>query len=74
MLANLSVGDSRSKIEGVLKSRGYSIEFDKPLRRYESFVPMRSEKLNRHGVEIDVYLDGSDRLSRIEVQDWYAFF
>jgi hypothetical protein len=72
LLANLSVGDSRPKIEAFLKLRGYSIVYDKDLRRYESGVPMESAARNEHGVSIEIYLDASEHLSRDDVQDWYT--
>lgn len=72
LLTSLSVGDSRSKIESVLKARGYSILYDKDLKRYESGVPMKSAERNEHGVSIEIYVDTSEHLSRIEVHDWYT--
>ena len=72
LLTSLSVGDSRSKIESVLKARGYSILYDKDLKRYESGVPMKSAERNEHGVSIEIYVDTSEHMSRIEVHDWYT--
>jgi hypothetical protein len=72
LLASLSVGDPRSKIEGVLKAEGYSFVYNREGKRYESYAGTKSAEQNKHGVQILIYLDASEHLSRLEVQDWYT--
>ena len=33
---------------------------------------MKSTEENRHGVYIEIWLDASERISRIEINDWYT--
>lgn len=56
----------------MIKARGYSILYDKDLMRYEAYVPMKSAEQNEHGVQILIYIDASEHLSRLEVHDWYT--
>ena len=71
--AHLKIGASRTTIEEFLGSRGYRFEYYDRFKMYQSFAGGKEAGENKHGVEVDIYVDHNERLSKIDVNDWYTF-
>ncbi len=64
----LRVGDSREKIETVLRARGVPFEFNLLELRYETGAGVLPPKTQTWTVVADLKLDGSGRLKSIETR------
>ena len=70
---HLRVGDSRDKIESVLREAKISSSYDKFETRYQSYIREEGCPYGKD-IIIDVYLDNNGRMSRIETMDSYTWF
>ena len=62
--AKLKSGDSRTKIESVLKGAGIQFSYDKYSNRYQSNITDQCGKFE--SVIVYVYLDNSSKMAKIE--------
>jgi len=68
--AALKVGDSKEKIESVLKDRSLRATYDKYSHRYQSI--MRSPTTEAHAIVIYVNVDQERRFVYVETYDSYT--
>ncbi len=68
--AAMKVGDSREKIESVLKGRSLETTYDKYSQRYQSI--MRRPTTDFHAIVIYVNVDKERRFVSVEAHDSYT--
>lgn len=71
----LHVGDSREKVELVLKSHGMDFSYDEHQQRYQSGIGGEDCNFNPFNkvVAVLIYINKSGRVSKIEVSNSYTF-
>ena len=70
--ASLSVGDSREKIERVLTENNMPFNFNKYDHRYETGGKPEEKRAIERVISVYIYVDGSNRLARVEVRNAYT--
>jgi hypothetical protein len=73
MHASLSVGDTRDKIERTLNEKKMPFSFNQFEHRYETGVDPKEKRRVKRVITVDIYVDGSDRLTRFEVRNTYTY-
>lgn len=68
----LHVGDSREKVALVLKSHGMDFSYDEYQQRYQSGIRGENCAFDK-SVIVLIYMDKSERVSKIEVSNSYTF-
>ena len=66
----LSVGDDREKIEGVLKNHGLKVSYDKYSNRYSSYIKSDCDKFK--AISVYIQLDRGEKVLSIEVFNSYT--
>lgn len=72
---DLKIGDSREKVESVLKSHGIAVRYDEYQQRYYSGIGGEDCAFNPFNkvVDVGVYIDNSGLVSKIETSYSYTF-
>ena len=69
---DLQVGDSREKVERVLKNQGLVFSYDEYSQRYQSGIRGENCAFDK-SVILYIYIDKSGGVSRIDASDSYTF-
>jgi hypothetical protein len=72
--ASLALGDSREKIERVLTEKKIPFSFDRFQNRYVGCIRPKEKRMVERAVCIDIDIDATRCLKKIEVTNSYTFF